>query len=494
MNNAAHCNKLANFTNSTVIQSWMNQPNASDVIVAQVTELIGECPAVCDTVYGNGNPDMSGIGVFISFMVQAAYFVLYRPVLGIIFLLIPQRHLTARAKLNLKRVKNLSEAIHGTSIFLTFSTLVAGSVRIKQSPPEYEVIFLFRLSRYLFHLGQSSFIVSCSFACGPTRSRYDRWYDLLEFINTILANYVNTAASRLPPNVMLWKFVSLICAKDHHFPAPTSSNQPVMLSWPVYPAVHITLFVALFIGGILLALFFSWNKWKIYVLVGRIFKDGTVRMMFFGAYNLLVITLTIHNAYELYDIRSKMLALDPVADSDNEWSFGQVTAVLLWVPITLWMVRNLLRLLPWLDILAWIIKCLRPPRQDQANPDDDESQGWTLSDSYTFGTTFAAIMINVYLDSVDPCHAEESKDKERASPPPPSDEEQASQSRDEIRDVTMSGALADRSRNGEGENTDAEIDAEHVHGGDSSVTNSYPLRTLPPSSLQRRQLTRRATG
>lgn len=344
----------------TVLDAVLLRTQAPAIEIASI--FVDKCPDICSTIYGNGNPDISGIGVFISFLIQSVYWALFRPFLAMLFLCIPKDVESKTVKASLGRLKRLSEAIHGTSIFLNFTTLVAGVVRMKQSPPEYEAIYLHRLSSYIGVMSRGSFIVSSAFAQGPIDSDRDRWYDLLDFGISCLADYLDFVTTKYRSSLVMIRAVAGVCSGVRLYPAPPSSITPTYVSWSLFSIL----------GGVIGCVGGCIGSWKFGGWFYRLIRGEGVRLIrvawqsrlvwavFFGSYNISLIISVILNTMLLSRDRSMMKAANSSSYLDNEWGFGQVTAIMIWIPITLWILRRLIRVvfqaIPWFSVVGWFVK------------------------------------------------------------------------------------------------------------------------------------------
>lgn len=385
MNDTVDFNITCNYLNtpngiSSTFAEHSGSNGTSPLEIAR--QLVTTCPNICAAVYGNGNPDISGIGVYISFFTQAIYWILFRPLLASLFLLLPPaKELKSQAlKTFLQRLKNLSEAVHGTSIFLNFTTLIAAAVRLRQSPPEYEALYLSKLSNYIFQLSSSSYITTLAFRHGPVPGQRDTFYNAVETISVLLSTYLVNAIDAYRGSLGVLRLVASACAKEHSFPAPTRVT--AIISWPVYLSA---LFVAAAVGYLLSSRFpeltmkFYLNKGEGIFL--KAWHSRKVRIVFFNVMHAMDVVSVVHGITVLYQIRVTMQAANVPTDVDNQWGFGQVTAIMIWVPMTLWMVRNLVVLVPWLDIAIWTIKRIHEygKRRAQNSDDDrDDDAPWWL--------------------------------------------------------------------------------------------------------------------
>lgn len=240
-------------------------------------------------------------------------------------------------------------------------------------------MYLVRLADYLSYMGLAGLWISMSFTVGPlTKVHVDTIYLLCEIINKGLADYLNNAARReLAPSlarqqVQLQPFSALPLQGHTQDQSKASDYEDIRkywvsngpLSWLLWPA-------ALVLGSLIgiVPLFFSASdrsllgvrrisETRLIPLVRKTFVNRTAGCMILFFMNLSIILLMFVSAWELLYFRQKMKNT-PFVLAD-EWGFGQITAVLLWAPTSFWILRNFLRLVPWLEIILYVVTKLSP--------------------------------------------------------------------------------------------------------------------------------------
>lgn len=276
---------------------------------------------------------------------------------------------------HLKRLNDLSATIRGTSAFLSFSTLLAGCVRLKQSPTPFETLYLVHLADYLSYMGLGGVWISCSLKMGPlTKVSLNTIYILCEITNKILGDYLNNAARRelisslARQHMQLQPFLALQSqgsTQDQSNPDKYDeigkawiSNGP--LPWLMWP---IALVLGLLLGLVPLSLAVYNRPFprvrratdiNILQLIRQAIFSKTTFSIFLVFMNLFIFTLTLRSGWKLWNARTRM-SIPNGSTNLNEWGFGQITAVLLWAPTTFWIIRNFLRLIPWLRIVLSVV-------------------------------------------------------------------------------------------------------------------------------------------
>lgn len=358
----------------------------------KVVDLVQQCPQVCTKLYGDGNPDISGIGVMISFAIQGVLYLIFGSLLSFLFALIsPQANLGTR--LVMWRFQVLFNKIQGTGNMICFATLVSGYVTLRRGPSVFELIMIKKLIAY-----ESILLYQAMFASvvDGTLSRSERKHETLlqwawnGFVLGALG--VSTAAfnmyldfTRNPLSRPTGDVPGLIlkyCSTHGDFPVVSQFSTIAQAVWAAFDlsaqALGLTL---LFIIPLLSA------------RVRRAF-NGRIRGLFFAFY--LPIRFAFYLVVTMRDVakvRSRMHEKIGPSDIDNQWGFGQVGAVVVWAPVAVQIIVTLASLYPfsewWRSHNDAMCKCewslrLSYERQLMSNPviawkrvqeeDDDEDR------------------------------------------------------------------------------------------------------------------------
>ncbi len=121
-----------------------------------VTTTIASCPNICSLAWGKGNPDLSGIGLNVSYIMQAILAVLCGPILALIYSLRDRLGLDERTQ---DRLSEICHSFVNISAAFNIPVAIAAVIRTRQYAPFFEQYFL------LFLVGMQS----CSFVsvvCG----------------------------------------------------------------------------------------------------------------------------------------------------------------------------------------------------------------------------------------------------------------------------------------------------------------------------------------
>ena len=139
----------------------------ADQNLLNLTATIASCPDICTLAWGQGNPDLLGIGVFISYIMQAVLTLLCGPILGLICYVRRRKHdercehgeRCEHVERHEHEVSDrLSEIVNSfidTSIGFNIPIGIAATVRIAQSAPLFDQYF----SSYLLGMQSFSFLV-----------------------------------------------------------------------------------------------------------------------------------------------------------------------------------------------------------------------------------------------------------------------------------------------------------------------------------------------
>ena len=115
------------------ITSLSDLLDKADRNLLNLTTTVASCPGICSLAWGKGNPDLSGIGVMISYIMQGVLTFLCGPVIGFLY------HLDSVSNEPTRR--RLSEVTH---LFLEISAgfnipvAIAAAFRMAQSPPYFD--------------------------------------------------------------------------------------------------------------------------------------------------------------------------------------------------------------------------------------------------------------------------------------------------------------------------------------------------------------------
>jgi hypothetical protein len=334
----------------TSINDALTQANMGQL---NITAYVAACPNICTLAWGTGNPDLSGIGANISYILQAILTFIFGPVFCLIYAFRGRWNFSDETKENLK---SLQATFHDISAQFSIPVAVAAVIRFHQHAPFYELAFLRSLTTLQFLSLLSSSVTAGIFERREQRThiekRNDRLrvailvlYGLLEFglymgliggLRTSESSWQTiselgeacAAYSRIEP------WIPHIPAASVHLPHITVkqffspfSKDGLKFSWIIIGFI-LAGTLALLVAGYILT-----GIWL--VLVSReVFLLGPISLAF--AIGMLV------EVVQMERTRNVMKAVTGAEFQDNQWGFGQVIALFLWAPLCLQSFYNIL--------------------------------------------------------------------------------------------------------------------------------------------------------
>jgi len=125
----------------------------ADRNLLNLTATIASCPDICTLALGQGNPDLSGIGVFISYIMQASLTILCGPILFLTYSAL--RRPGERDEIS-EPLSEIIDSFIDTSIAFNIPVGIATTIRMAQSVPFFDQSF----SLYLLGMQSSSFMAA----------------------------------------------------------------------------------------------------------------------------------------------------------------------------------------------------------------------------------------------------------------------------------------------------------------------------------------------
>ena len=313
-----------------------------------MTSTVVTCPQVCSLAWGNGNPDLSGIGANISYIFQAVLSILCGPVLCLIYELRDKWSFNKRSQ---KRLASLHDAFLNISAQFSISVAIAAVIRVRQRAPFYELAFLRPLTTMQFLS-----LLSTSITVGLFEDPYRRGaqpifivvlYGFLEFgfymgfIGSLIANSSSWAvmtelsgACKNYGHIFPWiKYIPppgkinlpKISAKEYFNPFSKKGWRYSMTIWGLVMAGIAALVIAILI------LYFG------IPVVFKVLRGRKARFLVIPMSLAFIIGMLVELA-EMERTRSAMKEITGSDFQDNQWGFGQVIALFLWMPLCIQMV------------------------------------------------------------------------------------------------------------------------------------------------------------
>ncbi|KAF7985916.1 hypothetical protein HWV62_43826 [Athelia sp. TMB] len=356
-----------------------------------ITAAVSTCQGLCTLAWGVGNPDLSGIGLNISYILQAVLTVLFGPLFCLLYWyrqrpskddkgindttenietlhdskstkdaveppeILPDNKSIKDATADTpvdgkctncikdtnKNLEDLHDAFLDVSAQFSIPVAVATVTRFLQNPPFYEITFMHSLTTMQFLSLLSTAVTAGIFKTRkePMRITVICLYGLLEFgFYMGLVGGLRTSGARWDAIDELGeacKAYGTLLPGFEDIPklrtiVPHFSAHQVLLEWG-----HYALWKASFIViGLILAGFVA-----LAVVVCVIWGLGALlisqEIWVLGSMSLAFTIATIVELVRMERTRSIMQAITGAEFGDNAWGFGQVVSLFLWVPISI---------------------------------------------------------------------------------------------------------------------------------------------------------------
>ncbi|TFK64489.1 hypothetical protein BDN72DRAFT_901501 [Pluteus cervinus] len=302
-----------NTTSDCDFSSLNDVLNQAAIQNTNLTDLVQKCQNICGLVWGTGNPDLSGIGAEVSYIIQVIFVVIFGPLFSFLYGLRGSPKDSSKSPL----VK-LHDAFVDSNAVFTISISIAALVRIKQDAPLYELSFLLSLTSMQF-LGLLTVIIT-SMVTNPReeqdetkkRIRYLIMYSLLDFglyaaFLGLLQASQNSWASGRELGVVCQGYGTIL-------PGFTSGK-------PVYSTTAEV--IGLLLAGLSIAIVAYLAK-----------REFTTKKPLHLGIIIVSLGLTSGTIFFLVQMQHRRDVMKSLAGSDfvdNEWGFGQVLALFIWV-------------------------------------------------------------------------------------------------------------------------------------------------------------------
>ncbi|KAG4444080.1 hypothetical protein IFR05_000433 [Cadophora sp. M221] len=305
-----------------------------------ITEVVTACPEHCKLAWGTGNPDLSGIGVFISYALQLVICIVLGP-----------GHIVLYRCFNQSRhdyLESIQLVALNTTILFALPVAIASFTYLKTGPDLFEMAFIYYLNLMQFLAGISLF---CSWVTCAVRANNE--IDFRSIATVFVGGSLHTG---LFGGLLSWidkssfkdqRFVEFVSiCKTYGYLIP--NLPPVLLRRPpIVPSnrrLNDFVLVCIIAGGVLLLmilfrLLVHYEK-RIEALLVRTAPIGETNE--FWSFKLaacmvsLGCTSTIAWSFaKMHVIREQLTQNTKGRVEDNEWGFGQVVAIFLWIPLLL---------------------------------------------------------------------------------------------------------------------------------------------------------------
>ncbi|KAF2427399.1 hypothetical protein EJ08DRAFT_651458 [Tothia fuscella] len=351
-------------SNSTYIAAVCNYTLVGDVLNAavkhnlSVAEIVRQCDGICALAWGIGNPDLSGVGAYISYICQAVLTILFGP-MYILFLPIkffkspfkevveqtphPKEPVSTKYRIafhNIDKVRAIQRQFCDTSALFSIPVAVATLVRLRQGATIFEMAFMQPLMAMQF-LGSISNAIARLMSyfwfqeAGLSERRSGRRYrrylqKIRPFIIPVFYSIIHTALF-----VAYQTRSTSMCSTT----AALSATQDLFSACSVYNGVvpeigDSTSGFILVVAWILVVVTVTGLS-PLMVLMAARYPPWAVLAPLGLCGGVLYCMVDMHRK------RETIQALVGIEYQDNEWGFGQVLAVFLWAPF----------IISWIDIM-----------------------------------------------------------------------------------------------------------------------------------------------
>ncbi|KAF2269569.1 hypothetical protein CC78DRAFT_564807 [Lojkania enalia] len=309
------------------------------------TEYVATCDEACLVMFGSGDPDISGPGVMIGYICQVTLTCIFGPLLPVLFWLIRFRmsnFITLLKRFLLK----LRSTVYNINAFYAVSIIVAILVRIKQTPSILEVYFMselmdlqisillsltvatvcdrimndakFKNARVLYHAAICIASIFLSYKVALPKSAFPVYYEVALACHEIYQ--IKDVSGRFQlENVddSAFKTTWIIIGASGGAGAVISSIGVLLAKYATRIYENVEKIVRIFIPVRLRRLVskYGWTLWSISIV------------LLWLPYLVLITIPLFETQYLIKQLNGDKL-------NDNEWSYGQTTAVLLWMPFT----------------------------------------------------------------------------------------------------------------------------------------------------------------
>ncbi|KZP20591.1 hypothetical protein FIBSPDRAFT_826925 [Athelia psychrophila] len=269
-------------------------PSINDLLVqaeagqVNITTVVSTCQEICTMAWGAGNPDLSGIGLIICYVLQTVLAFLLGPLFCMFYF--------SFAGETQKNLEELHDTFLDTIAQFSIPVAVATVIRLHQNPPFYEIDFMHSLATMQF-------------------------LSLLATALPGLLPYVNWGADFRQSFKDAFNFKKMFDFKDMFKldAKELAEFKAVLIIFGMIMAACVCLVIVSGVG---------WLLWNIFGIWERAERVGPIGLMSLG--------LSIGTLVELVRMEQIRTIMQHIAGpdfADNQWGFGQVVSLFLWVPV-----------------------------------------------------------------------------------------------------------------------------------------------------------------
>ncbi|KAE9373303.1 hypothetical protein N431DRAFT_406712 [Stipitochalara longipes BDJ] len=323
----ASVSAIATAATSSLSCEWTSAAQLVGQIQADkliVPDVVAQCANVCQVAFNSTSAPgaLAGEGIMISYLIQVALvcqFAVLLPITIWLFNIFSWKVAIQRTPL----LRKLQKSVYEINAFFSISLLVASIVRWRQVPSVMETVLLsYVVWTQLLILTTMLFGQLCDSVMNKTNLT---WQWLVYYMAIGIAQLLTSCVIEVP-NRGVYKDLATQCHSQYGFInlstyLPASEKGTTTLKWYIIGAL-----IGLVIG-ILTGVF---AKIIAKICPAWLMKHGEIT--FDISVLLLNLISVVGNAVITEDVRGKLIKLSGDQLPDAGWSYGQTTAILLWLP------------------------------------------------------------------------------------------------------------------------------------------------------------------
>lgn len=328
-----------------------------------MTDLVAQCAGICDVAFVSNRSELVGPGIMISSAIQAVLLTTLGISLAAIIFTINKLSSSKPAPLTVL-LRKFQAPLLLTNAFVSTTILVAARLMYNATSPLsfLELTFISNLVDFQFSISLAM-ILSQGADETMNQKRTSGWLTLLYYV-LFIAQFTTSSSIKIPDKT-IYTTLAKECHKEQLFINALSAAKDggEMFKWMAVGLVGggaIVLFIVFgavhlpdFIKNPFLKLWRSTPAW-----VKKYWDFGSQFMMIVG-YGANV----PRNFWKVNGIRELVLENSPPVPVGEEWGYGQTTAVLLWLPLLGYMVK---------ETIGYVQRRLKPENSKETESSKEE--------------------------------------------------------------------------------------------------------------------------
>ncbi|KAF2711625.1 hypothetical protein K504DRAFT_532188 [Pleomassaria siparia CBS 279.74] len=316
-----------------------------------LTNYVANCEDGCIIIFGNGNPDISGLGVIIAYVLQVAVVCIFGPLLPILIWLLNLTTPTRQKEVLEESLYSLRKRVYDThllwSTFLFFSAIV----NFQRHLPVLEAVFSSNLVQLQCYV---SGVMSLS---GPYHKTFTgkevymplSWFlSFSDYAQMIIAAWAYTRT----PTINNAGDIALAC---HRLRGTIDVSREIQSAGgSLFTFLSVSIALTCVLGLMTTLLFIFGLVWTFPVQArGFVHRASEIQVPHWirnnvaniarAAYLLCRACWLMPFARSLFRVRVVEMEMSGVRYLDNEWGYGQTMAVLMWTPFVFNLVLEMCR-------------------------------------------------------------------------------------------------------------------------------------------------------